>query len=352
MSVNISSERIKLLFPYEEKRLASSLSSGQRKDWGYCLINPEAIYPQTKGKDINVCLIDTGAAKSHPDLAGNIKKTFNPYDQEWPEDRVGHGTHCAGIVGAIDNTIGIIGIAPECNLFIAKGLDDSGFGDWNKIAACIQWAVNEGAHIINMSLGDPNEPPEIVHNAIQFAVSKGVIVVAAAGNDPNSNPSSPTELDLSYPAKYEEVIAVAALDKQGNMAYFSQRSKLLSAIAPGVDIYSCFPPKGYALLTGTSQAAPMISGVLALLLARNPGTINSYKDALVKLREISKDQIIVNAGRDLRVGLPKFANVSVQSIGEKVECKLNPETIEKLENFDWKWQDGKFISENLGVYDE
>jgi subtilisin family serine protease len=352
MSADILSERIKLLLPYEEKRFAASLSTGQKKDWGYSLINPEAIYSKTKGKDINVCIIDTGIAKSHPDLAGNIKKTFNPYEKEWPEDRVGHGTHVAGIVGALDNSIGVIGIAPECNLFIAKGLDDNGFGDWEKIAACIQWAVKEGAHIINMSLGDPNEPPEIVHNAIKFAASKGVIVVAAAGNDPNSKPSKPTVKDLAYPARYEEVIAVAALDKKGNLAYFSHRGKLLSAIAPGVEIYSCYPPKNYALLSGTSQAAPMISGVLALLKASYPSEINNYKDAIAKLQDISKDNIVASAGRDLRIGVPKFANVSVQSIGEELNCYLDEETMENFEDFDWKWKGKKFISENLGVYDE
>jgi len=261
-------------------------------------------------------------------------------------------THCAGIIGAIDNDIGVIGIAPECNLFVAKGLDDNGFGDWEKIAACIQWAVNEGADIINMSLGDPNEPPEIVHNTIKFAVSKGVIIVAAAGNDPNSKPSKPTSNELAYPARYDEVIAVAALDKKGNIAYFSHRSKLLDFIAPGVDIYSCYPPKNYAMLSGTSQAAPMISGVLALLKAKNPEDIKTYKDAIFKLQEISKNHLIASAGIGLKVGVPEFANVSVESMGEKMIIELPDKIVKNLEDFDWQWKGGKFISENMGVYDE
>lgn len=351
MAADVMGERVKLLLPYEEKKIASSLDNRQKQDWGHRLINPEAFYATTKGKDINVCVIDTGVAKSHPDLSANIKKTFNPYEQEWPEDRVGHGTHTAGIVAAIDNDIGVIGIAPECNLFIAKGLDDDGFGDWNKIAACIHWAVKEGADIINMSLGDPNEPPALVHEAIQYATSKGVIIVAAAGNDPNSRPSKPTNNDLAYPARYPEVIAVAALDKKGNMAYFSHRSKLLQIIAPGVDIYSTFPPKNYAMLSGTSQAAPIIAGVVALLRAAHPSEMSNYKDALVMLNQISKEHRISNIG-GISAGIPEFANASVQNMGEVVECSLDEETLNKFEHYDWEWEGDNFVSKNFGVYDE
>jgi len=352
MAADMQGERVKLLFPYEEKKFASALDGGQKRDWGHSLINPDAFYSTTKGKGVKVCVIDTGIAKSHPDLSDNIKKTFNPYDKEWPEDRVGHGTHCAGIIGAIDNDIGVIGIAPECDLYIAKGLDNNGFGDWDKIAACIHWAVKEGADIINMSLGDSNEPPEIVHNAIKYAASKGVIIVAAAGNDPNSRPSKPTHNDLAYPARYPEVIAVAALDKKGNLAYFSHRSKFLKAIAPGVDIYSCYPPKNYAMLSGTSQAAPMVSGVLSLLKAAEKDGIKNYKDAIVKLSGISDNNKIVNISRGITAGVPGFANVLVQSLGEEVDCALDDEWMKKFENFDWDWEGGNFVSHSLGVYDE
>jgi len=136
------------------------------------------------------------------------------------------------------------------------------------------------------------------------------------------------------------------------MAYFSHRSKFLKAIAPGVDIYSCYPPKNYAMLSGTSQAAPMVSGVLSLLKAAEKDGIKNYKDAIVKLSGISDNNKIVNISRGITAGVPGFANVLVQSLGEEVDCALDDEWMKKFENFDWDWEGGNFVSHSLGVYDE
>lgn len=338
-------DKIKLLPDFEVKSLASSLSSDQKSDWGRELIGAKNFYGKTKGKGIRVCVIDTGAPKNHPDLAGAIVNTFNPYENEYPLDRCGHGSNVASIIGSRDNNIGTIGIAPECDLLIAKGLDDDGFGDWVKIGACIQWAVHNNAHIINMSLGDMNEPPGMIKSAIQWATSKGVIIVAAAGNDPNSDSTHPTPNDVSFPARYDECIAVGAIDKDKKLAFFSHRGKSLDAVAPGVDIYGCYKNNNYAVLTGTSQASPIISGVIALLMAYKPESIKNYKDAIRELAIISTDQnIVAEYTGNYTAGLPHFANVSAQSLNEDLQIELDPSVVECLETFDWKWDGSVFSS--------
>ena len=260
-------------------------------------------------------------------------------------------THVSGIIGARDNDIGTIGIAPECSLLMAKGLDDSGFGEWGRIAACIQWAVSKETDIINLSLGDPNEPPEIIKSAINWAASKGVLVVCAAGNDSNASFDHPTSKDVAYPAKYDECIAVAALDKKSKLAYFSHRGKSLDAVAPGVDIYSSYKNNNYAILSGTSQAAPIVSGILALLKSYQPDSIKNYKDAIRELQKISMNQeILAEYTGNYNVGVPTFANVSVQSLETEVECDVPAEIVEGLESFDFEWSGQKLISENQGIF--
>ncbi len=343
-------DKIKMLFPYKEKEFISSFSRGQRRDWSNTIIKSDTFFTKTKGAGIKVAIIDTGCAKTHPDLEGAIFDIFNPYSRSWPEDRVGHGTHVAGIIGARDNDIGVVGIAPECQLLIAKGLDDDGFGDWNKIVACIQWSVHQCADVINLSLGDMREPPQLVHETIKWAVGKGVIIIAAAGNDPNSTPSRPTKLDVAYPARYDEVISVAAIDKNGNLAYFSNRGKILNFLAPGVDIFSTYPLDKYAILTGSSQASPMISGICALLKAADKEKMKNYKDAIFSLNEIStKNDAIAKITKNYNIGIPSFSNISIQSIGEYVDEKFDEEIAKKLDTFDWKWTGNKMKSKSMDI---
>jgi hypothetical protein len=105
------------------------------------------------------------------------------------------------------------------------------------------------------------------------------------------------------------------------------------------------------MLSGTSQAAPMIAGVIALLKAAHPSEIKNYKDALVMLNEISKDHKVGNIGGGISVGVPEFANAAVQSIGEGVKCDLDEETLDKFEPYDWEWEGDAFVSRSFGVYD-
>lgn len=312
-------ERIKLLFPFKKVHTAMTLDSSQKSNWGLKLINPGSI--DTKGDGITVGLVDTGIDINHPDLKDNIKSVYDPYyNDPNASDSVGHGTHCAGIVAAIDNDFGVVGIAPHAKLLIAKGMDNNGFGDWEKVAKSIRWCVQQGADIINLSLGAIEPPPQVVHDSIQYAALKGVIVVAASGNDPAATSQNPTKMPVSYPARYNEVIAVAAVGEDGTLAPFAAIDSTIDALAPGVNIYSTWKDNNYAMLSGTSQASPMVAGCCALLKAKYKNEIKNYKDMLFKLNELMKNNVAhIAPGYD--VGIPNFMNVKVQSMGESIEMK-------------------------------
>lgn len=326
-----------LLFPYEEEVIdgPTMLSMGQVSDWGTKLLQPDAIWAHTKGNGVKVCVIDTGCDLRHPDLQDNILDSYDPYAND-PTDKNNHGTHCTGIIGAVDNEVGVIGIAPECELLIAKGLDDRGRGDWNKIAKAVQWAVKQGSQIINMSLGGNKRPPSILHDAIKWAVSKGVIIVGASGNDMAAKPGQSSLKQTAYPARYPEVIAVAAVDEQGVVTNFSQIKGGVDLAAPGVNIYSTWPGGRYARLTGTSQASPMICGAAALLKAYHGNSIAHYKDMLFHLQNISSgSKQIGKLSDEVGPGIPNFNNVKIKGLGEALSVDIDPEAYDRFESHDW-----------------
>lgn len=291
----------------------------QVQNWGIdvCLIG-EA-WRVTKGEGVKVAVLDTGIC-DHEDLNGQWKDAYDFSNDKTYEDRKsGHGTHVAGIIGAIDNQIGCIGIAPHCTLVPMKVLDDAGGGSFLAIENAIRKCIELGdIDIINMSLGAPNPPPgDSLHNAIKEATSKGIIIVAAAGNNASK---------VNYPAAYDEVIAVAALNDKGEMAHFSSSDERIDSVAPGVDIYSTFLKNQYAKMSGTSQASPFVAGICALLksLSKRDSSIppiNNYIDMLraidivcdkaeyIATGKISKDKEL-NWG----FGVPRFANIDWRTI--------------------------------------
>jgi subtilisin family serine protease len=216
-------------------------------------------------------------------------------------------THCAGIIAAANNDFGVVGVAPKAKILPVKVLGNGGNGSYDNIIAGINAAVDCNVDIISMSLGASSAPPEL-YTAIKRATDAGVIMIAAAGNDAGA---------VNYPARFEEVIAVAALDARGNMAHFSSHGPEVDAIAPGVDIYSTYKDNGYAKLNGTSQACPFIAGVCALMLAwtrKNPSLkpICDYKDMLQRLDDVSSlesQNITIGRTGDWGFGVPKYANM-------------------------------------------
>jgi len=210
--------------------------------------------------EIIVCITDTGTDFDHPDLKPMLigGSTHVQGSSSW-RDNQGHGTHVAGTVSAQLNDRDVVGVA-QVKIFTAKVLDGngSGYGSW--IAEGIVSCVNNGAHIISMSLGSPASagPDPLIADAISFALSEGVKVVAAAGNDSGA---------VGWPAALPGVIAVSATDSRDNLAYFSSRGPEIDIAAPGVDILSTRMGGGVVSFSGTSMATPHVSGILALAIA-------------------------------------------------------------------------------------
>ena len=278
----------------------------QTQNWGLDVCKIADAWKVSRGKGIRVAILDTGITP-HVDLEGQWTAAFNCSADPDFQDGSHHGSHVAGIIAAVDNDQGVVGIAPECHIIPIKVLNNDGSGSYQAISKGLRTAIDIKVDIINMSLGSQSAPPDEVHQLIQEAASKGIIILAAAGNDAN---------DVNYPARYEEVIAVAALSKDGKMAHFSSHGSEVKSIAPGVDIYSTVPTDQYGMMSGTSQACPFVCGVCALLLSysRNvPGAhpINNYKDMLRALDAVcnTNEYLQTGANSDWGFGVPKFANI-------------------------------------------
>ena len=240
--------------------------------WGVGKINANKVWQaptSNKGTGIKVAILDTGIQYNHPDLINNLKGGV--YFAGWPDgstnswywtDRHGHGTHVAGTVAAVDNDIGVIGVAPEAYLYAVKVLGDSGSGSYSDVIQGIQWSVNTGKQVISMSLGGSGHS-QALKDAVDNARARGVIVVAAAGNSGDGNPSTNNVL---YPAKYDSVIAVAATDSNDAVASWSSDGSEVDVSAPGVSVYSTYKGSGYATMSGTSMATPHVTGTVALML--------------------------------------------------------------------------------------
>jgi major intracellular serine protease len=227
-------------------------------------LNIPKIWSKSKGKGVTVMVLDTGCPINHPDLIKNIdlSKCRSFIDGEDIFDSyVGHGVHCAGTIGAADNTEGIVGIAPEVTIITGKVLDKNGRSQGDGILRGLQYCLKICPDVINLSLGGPNPMPE-VHEVIKKLVANGTVVVCAAGNNGEEN--------ILYPAKYDEVITVGSYSDTilKDRSSFSSWGKELDIMAPGDKILSTYLNKGYAVLSGTSMATPVVSGVVALIISK------------------------------------------------------------------------------------
>jgi len=217
-----------------------------------------------------IAILDTGIDQQHEDLAGKVVASVNFSDSPTASDLNGHGTHVAGIIAATtDNGIGGASVAPGCRLLNVKVADDNGRVWASSIAKGIVWAVDNEAKVINISLVVPNSSPAL-EQAIDYAWSKGIVLIAGAGNNIKSVPV--------YPAAYPEVIAVAAIDREGELWSKSNYGDWVDAYAPGVEIYSTLPGNNYGYQSGTSMATAYVSAVAASALAM---AIDTDGDGLV-----------------------------------------------------------------------
>jgi subtilisin family serine protease len=277
--------------------LATSGTWGQPYQdlWGLFAINAPAAWDTAQGDGIVVAVIDTGVDYNHPDIAANIWTNINEVDgnfvdddnngfvddvRGWnfmfnnndPSDHNGHGTHVAGTIAALGNNgIGVIGVAWHSQVMALKGLDDNGFGFDFTLAPAIIYAASNGADVINASWSAQGSSQSI-EEAIQFATGLGTVFVAAAGN-------SDQDATNFFPANSPEAITVASEDPFGNFSLFSNFGSRIDVTAPGEDILSLQAAgtfqgqpviDGYTRMTGTSMAAPHVSGAVALILSGNP----------------------------------------------------------------------------------
>jgi len=231
--------------------------------WGPQRIEADWAWDTTIGNpSVLVAVVDTGIYYYHEDIAANYATGGYDWANNDPDpiDDHGHGTHCAGIIAAVlNNGIGIAGLA-QVRVMAEKVLDSWGNGYWDWVANGIIHATDFGARIISMSLGGYGESA-LLHEAVKYAYDSGVLVIAAAGND-NTNMKS-------YPAAYDEVVAVAATDQYDYQAWFSNWGDWIELAAPGVDIFSTVL-WGYESWSGTSMACPHVAGVAALVWSAFP----------------------------------------------------------------------------------
>lgn len=239
--------------PIERGPEYASLSMAP-ESWAFAAWDVDRLRAVNNGKGVICAVLDTGGDVNHPELTGRIdaSKDFTGSSYGFA-DRNGHGTHCLGTVGGSSLKIGV---ANGCRLLNGKVLGDSGSGSDSGIAAGIDWAVEQGAAVISMSLGS-SSPSQRIKDACDRAAVKGVWVVAAAGNEGNAG--------VGYPGGFPSCMSVAAVDRNFKVAGFSSRGNKLDTSGPGVQIVSAKPGGSYQEMSGTSMATPFVAGLLTCL---------------------------------------------------------------------------------------
>ncbi|KAL3924230.1 MAG: hypothetical protein SGILL_001176 [Bacillariaceae sp.] len=241
-------------------------SSSQTIPYGVDLVRAREAWEEfgTKGENVRVCVMDTGVWRGHDDL----DELFGPDGntdlvQPWFRDVNGHGTHCTGTIAASDNNLGVVGVAPDVEIFIARVFSPNGEFHSSDMIAGLEACRDGGANVISMSLGGPF--PGFQEEAMfRSLYNQGIVSVAAAGNT--------GRLQNLYPAAYDNVISVAAVNSNRDHASFSTRNNMVDVAAPGVSVISTWENNRYASLSGTSMACPHVAGVVALMLSAVPNS--------------------------------------------------------------------------------
>jgi subtilisin family serine protease len=243
------------------------------RQWNLDIVQADPAHSTATGTGAVVAVVDSGVMGAHPDLQGRLRQGYDFVGNDSdPNDENGHGTHVSGIVAAnTDNDVGVASVAPGATILPVRVLDADGGGDSTTVAKGIDWAVDHGAQVINLSLG-PDVPlagsdPDF-DATIDRALDRGVIVVAAAGN--SGLPA------CDQPSGQGRLLCVGAVDKRRNRSYFSNFGSGLGLVAPGgsglpfqdEDVLSTYDNGGYEEIAGTSQATPHVAGVAALLVSK------------------------------------------------------------------------------------
>jgi type VII secretion-associated serine protease mycosin len=314
------------------------------QQWGIFATGADRVWAVTTGKGVTVAVVDSGSGP-HPDLAENLlpgRSFFGPVEAQDGNDidASGHGSHVAGIIAAAaNNGIGGSGVAPNAKILPIKVLDQAGQGDARDVAAGVRFAADNGAKVINLSLGGATESSSLTQ-AIQYANDKGALVVAAAGNGgATDKPKWPASLDLT--------IAVTAVDSANSVTSFDQRGDYIDISAPGASIVST--AKGdYVALSGTSMAAGFVAGAAALLFAAEPRISNAQvRDILLRtatdIGDPGRDQTfgvgflnLVAAMAELQRMFPPVDAPRIAAVGHVGETLVaNLENISDVNSVKW-----------------
>lgn len=227
-------------------------------------------------EDVSIAVVDTGADYTHETLESRYDSTkgydFVDDDSDPAPSGADHGTHVSGIASATTNNgVGTAGIS-DSQLYSLRALGNRG-GSISDIADAVQWAADNGADLVNMSLGGGGSN-QTMQEAVSYAYERDVLLIAAAGNDGSRG--------VSYPAAYDNVMAISAIDESENLASFSQYGSSVELTAPGVDVLSTYPNDSYNAISGTSMACPAATGVAALGLAADTSLTNDELRDLLK----------------------------------------------------------------------
>jgi len=290
------------LLPYIREDINTlNVSSPQHIGWELKTFNIPDLWIKAKGYGVTVAVIDTGCDFNHEDLRPNMLPGKNFVEPgELPMDRAGHGTHVASTIAGTDNGIGMAGVAPLTKIIPVKALDDKGSGSMADIAKAVVWAADQHVDFITMSLGATSSS-HYLQKAMKYAESKGSVIFCAAGN---SGPN----VDVMYPAKYEQCIAIGAIDRNLKRTKFSCSGESLDFLAPGQDILGCVPGNRYALMSGTSMSNPFAVGCASLLLSWNKIS-RKYK------LNNTKDYISVLSSMCKPIPNPKYQTIKYQGNG-------------------------------------
>jgi subtilisin family serine protease len=266
--------------------------------WGVELIQAGVAHALgVTGAGVKVAIIDTGIDYNHPELSTNYAGGYDFVNEDSdPIDDNGHGTFVSGIIAATYNGVGVVGVAPSAKLYALKVLDNNGSGWWSDVIAALQWAVDHGIQVTNNSYGD-DAVPFTVWEAFNSADAAGVMNVAAAGN--SGNPGGGGD-NVIYPAGFDSVIAVAAIDQNRSRASFSSTGPAVELSAPGVSVNSTTLGSGYGTGSGTSFSSPHVAGAAALVISAGVVDVNGNGRINDEVRAILAQSAndLGDAGRD------------------------------------------------------
>ena len=323
------------------RKLSMAAASSQALGYHISDYNIPELWQTTQGEGVRVAVLDTGAQHQHKDIRhsfragmnmtnnqsirkigqkintlrkelknsrslGQRRRIRNAIAQEIRgvrriqnkfHDKNGHGTFVTGLITANRNNFGVVGVAPQAEVLPIKVLNDSGGGSYQNLIDGIYYAIRKKADIINLSLGGEVNDWK-VGKAIMAAYKKGIPCICAAGNAGNTG-------KLSYPAQYKQTISVGAVDRNQARAWFSQTGSRLDVMAAGVGVLSTIPYNRYARSNGTSMATPIVSGIVALMIAKHrkhggSTPINGVEDIREHLKKIATD--IGDLGHDNQTG--------------------------------------------------